>query len=306
MTPTRRAIKALSRCERALSFKGMIYRILFLLALLYGSSGPARAQNPHVENNPRAWATVYVFTDHYDLTQDSVILWHYRQDRWTTMSGAEQALLKTALAAAYDNNAKVNPFLLTARSTVEDEQAIYLWSKQDLASYDSVVVSFQYYEYYPQIKGLLTIFYLEDNARWVPLASALDTVNAIIKTRAAAPGFYAVFDQRPPELTPIYGVTSYPNPFDPTAGKGCHIAYVLQDDGDVTIRVFTKYGEEVFSTRCQKGKEGGIGSSSGPYLNRIFWDGRNRKGRIVDNGGYVCQIVVEGKVTRYWALGVRR
>ena len=76
-----------------------------------------------------------------------------------------------------------------------------------------------------------------------------------------------------------------PNPFNPDTQK-TKICYYLDKDDDVKIKLFTLTGELVYSWENISGREG---------LNQWPWNGRNEKGKIVENGGYICLIEAGGK-----------
>ncbi|MDH5386589.1 MAG: hypothetical protein OEY18_17955 [Candidatus Aminicenantes bacterium] len=76
-----------------------------------------------------------------------------------------------------------------------------------------------------------------------------------------------------------------PNPFNPDT-EDTKICYYLEEDDDVKIKLFTLTGELVYSWENISGKEG---------LNQWPWNGKNEKGKIVENGGYICLIEAGGK-----------
>ncbi|NIM02960.1 hypothetical protein GTN66_02255 [bacterium] len=76
-----------------------------------------------------------------------------------------------------------------------------------------------------------------------------------------------------------------PNPFNPDM-EDTKICYYLEEDDDVKIRLFTLTGELVYSWENISGREG---------LNQWPWNGRNEKGKIVENGGYICLIEAGGE-----------
>jgi hypothetical protein len=76
-----------------------------------------------------------------------------------------------------------------------------------------------------------------------------------------------------------------PNPFNPDT-EDTKICYYLEQDDDVKIRLFTLTGELVYSWENISGREG---------MNQWPWNGRNEKGKIVENGGYICLIEAGGK-----------
>jgi hypothetical protein len=82
---------------------------------------------------------------------------------------------------------------------------------------------------------------------------------------------------------------SYPNPFHPPS-QPATIAYKIDDDAVVTLRVFTQSGNLVLRRDFQRGAPGGQAG-----LNTYVWDGKNGKGDIVSSGGYVVLIEAQGK-----------
>ncbi len=83
-------------------------------------------------------------------------------------------------------------------------------------------------------------------------------------------------------------ITNYPNPFHPDE-TATTIAYVLDDNASVRLRVYTLSGGLVLDRRYAAGSEGG---STG--LNEIKWDGRNGDGEPVASGGYIAYVEAEG------------
>lgn len=83
-------------------------------------------------------------------------------------------------------------------------------------------------------------------------------------------------------------VTNYPNPFHP-GETPTTIAYKLDDNATVSIRIFTLTGGLVFEKTFQPGSQGG---SAG--LNEFAWDGRNGAGQLVATGGYVLRVQANG------------
>jgi len=76
-----------------------------------------------------------------------------------------------------------------------------------------------------------------------------------------------------------------PNPFNPDTEE-TKICYYLDDDENVKIKLFTLTGDLVYSWGNISGREG---------MNQWPWNGKNEKGRIVENGGYICLIEAGGK-----------
>jgi hypothetical protein len=84
-------------------------------------------------------------------------------------------------------------------------------------------------------------------------------------------------------------LTSYPNPFHPSEGATT-IAYVLNDDARVRLRIFTLSGGLVLDREFMRGTAGGTAG-----LNEFMWDGRNGEGKPVASGGYVLYVQAEGE-----------
>ncbi|MEO5988583.1 MAG: FlgD immunoglobulin-like domain containing protein [Candidatus Eisenbacteria bacterium] len=83
-------------------------------------------------------------------------------------------------------------------------------------------------------------------------------------------------------------VTNYPNPFHPSE-QSTVIAWKLDDNAMVTLRIFTQSGDLVLSRTFERGSTGG---STG--LNEFAWDGRNGRGDLVASGGYVALVEAHG------------
>ncbi len=83
-------------------------------------------------------------------------------------------------------------------------------------------------------------------------------------------------------------VTNYPNPFHPGESPTT-IAYKLNDNATVTMKIYTITGGLVYEKTYASGQPGGRNG-----LNEVTWDGRNGAGEQVASGGYVLEIRAEG------------
>ena len=83
-------------------------------------------------------------------------------------------------------------------------------------------------------------------------------------------------------------ITNYPNPFHPDETTTT-IAYVLEDNASVRMRIYTLSGGLVLSQQFATGSNGGQAG-----LNEVPWDGRNGDGDPVASGGYILFIEAEG------------
>ena len=111
------------------------------------------------------------------------------------------------------------------------------------------------------------------------------------RIRATAGALYADLDLETAFVDPTKGggyATNYPNPFHPPE-EPTTIAYKLDDDATVTLRIYTQTGSLVFREVFQRGAQGGRAG-----LNEFAWDGRNGEGRIVSSGGYLALIEAQG------------
>jgi len=80
-------------------------------------------------------------------------------------------------------------------------------------------------------------------------------------------------------------ITNYPNPFHPGEAPTT-IAYKLDDDARVTLKIYSLMGTLVLEKVFDAGSPGGIVG-----LNEYSWDGRNGDSSVVASGGYI--VVVE-------------
>ncbi len=83
-------------------------------------------------------------------------------------------------------------------------------------------------------------------------------------------------------------ITNYPNPFHPGETETT-IAYKLDDNANVTLRIYTISGSLVLRKDFTRGEQGGTVG-----LNEYQWDGRNGNGDFVASGGYIVVIEAEG------------
>ncbi len=111
------------------------------------------------------------------------------------------------------------------------------------------------------------------------------------RIRATSNAITAEFELETALVDPNAGgglVTNYPNPFHPPT-QATTIAYKLDDNAQVTLRIFTQSGDLVLRRDYERGALGGqVG------LNTISWDGRNGRGDVVASGGYMALIEAQG------------
>jgi hypothetical protein len=86
-------------------------------------------------------------------------------------------------------------------------------------------------------------------------------------------------------VDPILGkVSNYPNPFR-AGSEVTNISYLMDSNQDVAIKIYNLFGDLVYSTSISAGS---AGATAG--MNTFVWDGKNSKGQVVGNGGYICAV----------------
>ncbi len=82
------------------------------------------------------------------------------------------------------------------------------------------------------------------------------------------------------DMTTDQDVTNRPNPFH--AGREeTVILFNATGSGPVNVTIYDLYGDVVFSDQL---------TTTAGATEQFVWDGRNGKGRVVGNGGYICRI----------------
>ena len=111
------------------------------------------------------------------------------------------------------------------------------------------------------------------------------------RIRASSNGLTRDLDLEVAFVDPTVGggtAFSYPNPFHPPE-QPATIAYKINDDAAVTLRIFTQGGTLVLRQDFGRGDLGGRAG-----LNSFLWNGRNGKGEVVSSGGYIVLIEAQG------------
>lgn len=130
-----------------------------------------------------------------------------------------------------------------------------------------------------------------DRGRWELLSAQSDLLDTSELTgTAAGAGVYSVVGALA-VANNLGGLTNFPNPF--AAGKeSTRIRYVLTEDANVTVRIYTLLGDLLYRADYPAGGAGGTGAPLG-FTNEVAWDGRNAAGTIVANGVYLAEIRAE-------------
>ncbi|MBU1075679.1 MAG: VCBS repeat-containing protein [Spirochaetes bacterium] len=94
------------------------------------------------------------------------------------------------------------------------------------------------------------------------------------------------------EFIPVYQLSkysfcNYPNPFNPNREKTC-IEYLLLKEENVKILIFDVSGKIANEWNFYSGQEG-----AREGINRIYWDGRNKNGYILNNNVYLCFLKIK-------------
>ncbi len=83
-------------------------------------------------------------------------------------------------------------------------------------------------------------------------------------------------------------VSSYPNPFNPRDG-GVKIGYYLSQNSSLEIKIFTLFGELVWTkTITPSDPQGQMGMRTEDTA--VRWDGKNDSGHEIRSGVYICII----------------
>jgi hypothetical protein len=95
---------------------------------------------------------------------------------------------------------------------------------------------------------------------------------------------------------PLEDLSCYPNPFNPSQ-QSVTVQYYLSKDADISVAIFDLFGGLV--------KKWDV--ASGDYcakagINQMPWDGRNGRGDVVANGGYIVSISGDGRMKRFKVL----
>jgi hypothetical protein len=78
-----------------------------------------------------------------------------------------------------------------------------------------------------------------------------------------------------------------PNPFGESGKETTTIIYYLDEDTDVSFRLYTLLGEPVWSRSYQEGDPQGSAGMHSTGSNAVEWDGKNNAGNTVLNGVYI-------------------
>jgi hypothetical protein len=83
-------------------------------------------------------------------------------------------------------------------------------------------------------------------------------------------------------------LSNYPNPFNSNL-KDTTIVYFLNQDMDITIKIYNIYGKKVYEKNCFSSENGGSEGN-----NEIIWDGTDQAGNRLPMGSYPM-VIYDGK-----------
>ncbi len=97
-------------------------------------------------------------------------------------------------------------------------------------------------------------------------------------------------------VDPVAGeISNYPNPFR-AGSEITNISFLLNEPAEVKLKIHSLFGDLVYSKNYTKQEIENKMNETGNVIN-ISWDGKNSKGDIVGNGGYICivETIIEGQ-----------
>ena len=96
---------------------------------------------------------------------------------------------------------------------------------------------------------------------------------------------FIIFDEIIADYDPIVSLTNHPNPFNPNIES---TILVVKTEGlkPLEVNIYDLFGNHVKK----------ISIPAGERYNQVFWDGKNGKGEIVANGGYLCIVKTDSKI----------
>ena len=174
----------------------------------------------------------------------------------------------------------------------------YSDNPKDIDQLDSLItISIPYLPDTENKKNLKLYFYNKEINRWELVKGSecrnLDDDNYYVTGEVKITNIeYCV---RPFAMAGLIGeYSNYPNPFK--AGKEeTTIIYDLEEDAKVTISIYDLLGQLVRRIEIPKGtpEKGERGT------NRVSWNGKNERGRVVANGGYYCVVEADTETGKH-------
>lgn len=89
-------------------------------------------------------------------------------------------------------------------------------------------------------------------------------------------------------IEPSAGISNYPNPF--RAGfESTNISFLVTEAVDVNMKIYNLFGGLIYENTWTKEEIDAMIQLSGNMIT-LQWDGKNNRGKVVGNGGYICYI----------------
>ncbi len=144
----------------------------------------------------------------------------------------------------------------------------------------------------PASDGALALYVFGADSTWRRLGGTVDALNECISSPITEAGRYAIFTEasRAPGVNTLSALSIAPRVFSPSgafANVEAGIGFTLGRSGAVTVKVYNRAGRLV--REVVSGRYMGAGS------NLVRWDGRDRDGRIVEDGLYLVTVEAMGE-----------
>ena len=148
--------------------------------------------------------------------------------------------------------------------------------------------------------ALKLFFYDETDGYWVLIPnSSVNTTNKSVMGRVNHLTVFRIMEFSTP-ASALAEISNYPNPFAPLKGETTRIRYSMDQDQEVTIKIFDAFGGLVWEKIYAAGASGG---HAGP--NEVIWDGKTGdSGRVVAADAYIC-LLKAGSVKGKRIIGVK-
>jgi flagellar hook assembly protein FlgD len=89
-------------------------------------------------------------------------------------------------------------------------------------------------------------------------------------------------------VDPAEEISNYPNPF--RAGtEMTNISFFVENPVEVKLKIYNLMGKTVLEKTYTESEIAVMIAASGNMVTFV-WDGKNTKGKIVGNGGYICAV----------------
>ena len=137
--------------------------------------------------------------------------------------------------------------------------------------------------------------------QWV-LLNSINEYDAVNKTINVVSNHLSLFRLVASDIPckGISGINIYPNPFNP-GNEQAHIRYVLTQDAEISIKIYTLLGDIVREWNFSPGIPGKSAGNQNGAVNELLWNGYNGDNKIVSDNMYIIQIIakfIDGKIEK--------